>query len=239
MYTQSPFPGLLTLPSNRFAFGACTAVAHQPGRIYNPLWIYGPTGTGKTTLLHSLLLQIRERNPAARIRYVQAEDFLRSHINAIAGGYCPEFRTELAQLDVLVLDHVNILERAEFTQLSVGKLLAEVASGGCQVILASTRNPRQIRTLARTLERRCEFGLRVDISLPTAQERLAITRTFARELEVPLTKSLAPRIAFAGRSPSRIRFLLTHLSARLRLLGQEAGDLGEVLDQLLAKEVPV
>lgn len=239
MYTEPCFPGLLTLPSNRFAFAACEAVAAHPGSIYNPLWIYGPTGTGKTALLRSMLLQLRNRNPADRVRYVQAEDFLRSLFNAISGGYVPQFRAELARLDVLVVDHVNTMADQPTTQQVVGKLLAELAANGCQVVLASARIPRRMGTLARVLDRRCAFTLRVDIILPNPRERLTLTRAFARELEVPLTGSMAPRIAFAGRSPSRILFLVTQLSARRRLLGPEAGDLSEALDQLLTREVPV
>lgn len=239
MSYETIFPGLLTLGCNRFAFGAAQAVVHLPGKCYNPLWIYGPTGSGKTALLHAMCRQMQQLHPQLQIRYVQAEDFLRSHINAISGNYLPQFQEELARLDVLIVDHLNILYSNSFTQSSVAKLLAQTEARGCQVILASTRSPQEMRQLHLGLKHRCQWLLYVNIYAPVAQERLELTRTMARELKVPLARTMASRIAFAGRSPSRIRCLLTHLAARRQLLGMESGELSEALDQLITREVEV
>lgn len=239
MFYDPIFPGLLTLPSNHFAFAAANTVSSLPGDLYNPLWLYGPTGTGKTALVHAMLQRLQDRNPTAQARYIQAEDLLQSLLNAIRRSALPQHRTEFSRLDMLVVDHMNILFDKPFSQIMVGDFLADLVKNGCQVVFCSTRSPQEMRHLTRILKHQCEFLLHMDILAPSPKERLTLTRTLARELGVPLTGSMTCRIAFAGHSPSRIRCLLTQLSAQQHLLGAGTADLSMALDQLLTREAAV
>lgn len=239
MYNEPSFPGLLTLPSNRIAFAAGNSVAACPGDAFNPLWIYGPSGTGKTALLQAMLLRIRERSPDLRLMYIQADDFIRRLVNAIQCHTMAEYRALFTKLDVLVVDHISILEGKFMTQQIAGALLADLVAGGCQVILASAFSPRQLKYLRHILNGRCAYSLQLSIDTPSSRERLDITRQMAQEMNVPLTGSMAIRIACAARSPSHIRCILSHLAARQQLLGADAADLSEVLNVLLRKECVV
>ena len=232
-------PGLLTLPGNRFAFAAGVAAAALPGNTYNPLWIYGPTGTGKSALLQAMLRQSRSSDPQLRIRYVHAEEFVQELCLATKKRTVDEFRAALNELDILMVDDLDLLQGMSVTQDTVGHIFSNLAAGGCQVVLASCLSPDQLNGLKLCLARRCEFALWADISLPAPRERLALTRYLARELAVPLTGSMAPRIAFAGRTPGEIRHLLAQLAYRRELLGPDAEAPETALDRLLAKEAAV
>ena len=239
MYSYPAVPGLLTLASNRFAFAAGVTAAALPGSASNPLWIYGPAGTGKTALLQAMLRQSRSNAQKLRIRYIHAEEFVQDLCLAMAKRSVEEYRAALSGLDVLMVDDLDLLCGKSATQNTVGNLLSDLVSGGCQVVLASCMSPDQLNELKLRLVRRCEFALWADISLPSPRERLALTRFLARELAVPLTDSMAPRIAFACRRPSEIRCLLAQLAYRRALLGADAEEPCRILDRLLAKEAAV
>lgn len=239
MDNLSPFPGLMTGTSNRFAFAAVTAVVHAPGEIYTPLWLYGPSGTGKTTLLHTALRQMQESRPELRIRFIQAEEYIQKLLSAIQTNTQAEFRSWLSDTDVLAMDHTDFLLGKDYTQLTLARELARLADRGCQIILVSTCPATDLEELHQYLQNCCEWFLKADIQTPTDGERLAMVRQIARELELPLSEPLIPRIVQGTHTYCHIHAILNQLAARQKLLGPNAGDLSESLDALLENEVMV
>lgn len=231
-------PGLLTGVSNRFAFAAMQAVAHHPSMFYNPLWVYGPSGTGKSTLLHTALRQMQEHHPELRIRFIEAEEYIQKYLAALQTNTQAEFRARFFDTDVLALDHAEYFLGKTFTQLTLARELARLADLGHQVILVSTCPATDLEELHQYLPRNCEWYLQADIQTPTDGERMAMVRQIARELDLQLSEPMAHRIVQATRTYCHVHSILNHLSARLKLLGPDAVDLSKVLDTLLKQEVP-
>ena len=239
MSESSIFSALHQGPSNRFALGALTAVAHAPGEIYNPLWIYGPSGVGKTAMLNATVAALREHPSRPAILRIDAEQLLRDLICAIGQHATGDLRAYLLGFQVILVDHAEYLSGKSQSQLELGRLLAWAASQGCQVILSSAYSSRELENLDQTLRKYCPWFLRCDILLPLPEERIAITRRMARARELPLSDRMACRIGAAAHSPARIRCIIEHLAARRKLLQQEEADLCDALDHLLAREVLV
>lgn len=230
------FPGLLSGVSNRFAFAAFTAVVHAPGRIYNPLWVYGPSGTGKTTLLRTALRQMQEHRPELRVRCIEAVEYVQKLVSAIEKNTQAEFRAWLSDTDVLAVDHAEYLLGKNYTQLTMARDLARLADLGCQVLLISASPAEDLEELNGCLQNCCEWFLKADIQAPTDGERLVMAQQTARELDLPLSETLIQRIIRAAGTHCHVRTILNQLAARRQLLGPDAGELSEMLDAILKKE---
>lgn len=236
--SESPiFAALHQGPSNRFACAALHAVAHAPGRCYNPLWLTGPTGTGKTALLQATAAALLEHPSRPLILRVHAEQLVRDLIRAIERRTTDDFRARILGFQVILVDHVDHLSDKPQTQLELGRLMEMAAAQGSQVILASACSPAGLMSLHRTLTAHCPDLLCCDILAPELEERLAIVRHVARARELPLSDRMACRIAAATCSPAQIRCIIEHLAARRKLLQLEQTALAEALDHLLAREV--
>ncbi len=191
--------------SNRFAHAAAVAVAEAPGKSYNPLMIYGPSGLGKTHLLHGIGHYVRSYFPTARVKYVSTEELTNDFINAISENRTVEFRRTYRDIDVLLIDDIQFLESKIQTQEEFFHTFNTLHNAQKQIVLTSDRPPKALEALEPRLRSRFEWGLLTDIQPPDLETRIAILRK----------KALAERLT-AG--PDVLEFIASRISTNIREL---------------------
>jgi chromosomal replication initiator protein len=198
---ESPFHQRLTFetfvvgPGNHLAQAASLAVAQRPAKAYNPLFLYGGVGLGKTHLLHSIGHYVHETRPNLRVAYVSSEKFLNDLVNAIQSHEVVEFRNTYRTYDILMIDDIQFIAGKERTQEEFFHTFNDLYDSLRQIVLTSDRSPREMATLEDRLRSRFEWGMIADLQPPDLETRLAILKKKAALLEVDLPDAVSYLIA--------------------------------------------
>ncbi len=220
--------------NNRFAHAASLAVAESPSKAYNPLFIYGGAGLGKTHLMHAIGHYILQQNPKSKVLYVSSEMFTNELIKAIREDKNVEFRNKYRSIDVLLIDDIQFIEKKERTQEEIFHTFNTLYEANKQIIISSDRPPKEINTLEERLRSRFEWGLIADIQAPDYETRVAILRNKSELEGLETTDALIEVIGvIAEKIQSNIRELE---GAFIRVIAY-ANLTGQKINRELAKEV--
>ena len=194
-FTDFTFENFVVGASNKFAYAACLAVANDPKRGYNPLFIYAPPGLGKTHLLYAIIDRIKEDFDGLNIVYVKGEKFTNQLIDAIARNRTAEFRDRYRRADVLLIDDIQFIAGKEATQEEFFHTFNDLYENNKRIILTSDRPPRDIPTLEERLKSRFEWGLMADIKAPDLELRTAILKHKAAMMGMTLPQEVLSYVA--------------------------------------------
>ena len=216
------FENFIIGPSNRFAYVAAQAVAGHPAGQYNPLFIHGGTGLGKTHLMYAICNEIRRKNPHFNILYIKGQTMINEIIEKIRSGDGEELRQKYHAVDVLLVDDIQFLSGKESTQAEFFHMFDYLHSNNKQIVLTSDRPPKEIAYLDDRLRSRFEMGLTADIQPPDIETRIAIVQKKAESLGFEISNEVAEYIA--GQIKTNVRQLegvVKNLRAQYMLGGEK------------------
>ena len=189
------FANFIVGSANRLAHAASLSVAERPGHAYNPLFLYGGVGLGKTHLMHAIGNQVVAKFPRKRVVYATSEKFTNEFITSIQQGKIDEFRARYRRIDLLLIDDIQFIADKERTQEEFFHTFNAIHEDGKQIVLSSDRPPKAILTLEERLRSRFEWGLIADLTAPDLETRIAILRAKAEEGAVPISSDVIEFIA--------------------------------------------
>ena len=192
---QFTFENFVVGGSNRFAHSAAVAVSNAPGLYYNPLFIYGPPGVGKTHLLYAIANAIRERNPDVKIVYIKGDQFTNELIEAIQKGKNIEFRSKYREADLFLIDDIQFIAGKDSTQEEFFHTFNTLYEGQKQIVMTSDRKPSELLTLQDRLRTRFEWGLLASVEAPDYETRMAIIKNKAKTMGIELDHDVCDYIA--------------------------------------------
>jgi chromosomal replication initiator protein len=224
------FENFVQGPSNRLAHAAAVAVARKPGRTYNPLFLHGGVGLGKTHLLQAICLTIREAEPGASIYYTSCDGFITQFMDAVQAGQMGDFRHRFRDLDVLVIDDIHFLAKRERTQEEFFHTFNSLYQMNKQIVLSSDAAPEEIPDLEDRLVSRFKSGLVAKMDTPDYESRVAIVKTKGKLRGIHLTPDVAEFIA------SRIDTNIRELEGTIVTLHMRSAVEGRPLNIELARE---
>jgi chromosomal replication initiator protein len=231
--------------SNQLAHAAALAVAERPSKAYNPLYLYGGVGLGKTHLMHAIGNLLQERNRGIRLTYMSSEKFMNELVNAIRYDRTIQFRQKYRNIDVLLMDDIQFIAGKERTQEEFFHTFNALYDAQKQIVITSDCPPKKIPTLEERLHSRFEWGLIADIQSPDLETKLAILKKKAESEMLNLRDDVAIFIANGIRSNVReLEGALTRLSARASLDGIDSADIDiayakDVLKSFTTDETPI
>lgn len=216
------FDNFIVGNSNKFAYAVCTAVASRPAVDYNPLFIYGPSGLGKTHLLYAITNELKKKRPDINVIYIKGEDFTNQMIDSLSRQAMKEFRDKYRMCDVLLIDDIQFIAGKVSTQEEFFHTFNALYEEQKQIILVSDRPPREIKTLEDRLKTRFEWGLIADIQPPDLELRIAIIKKKAEQVNLTMNEEVLTFLAENLRSNIRqIEGAIKKLSAMNFLSGKE------------------
>ena len=236
------FDNFIVGNSNKFAHAACTAVANHPAENYNPLFIYGPSGLGKTHLMYAITNELQKHNPNIKIIYIKGEDFTNQLIECLSRFAMNEFRNKYRSCDVLLIDDIQFIAGKDSTQEEFFHTFNTLYEEKKQIILTSDRPPRDIKTLEDRLKTRFEWGLIADIQPPDLELRIAIIKKKIEQAHIRVPDDVVMFLAENLRSNIRqIEGAIRKLSALSFLNGKDISmDLARnCISELLGGAEPV
>ncbi len=189
------FGNFIVGSANRLAHAASLSVAERPGHAYNPLFLYGGVGLGKTHLMHAIGNQVIAKFPRKRVVYATSEKFTNEFITSIQQGKIDDFRARYRRIDLLLIDDIQFIADKERTQEEFFHTFNAIHEDGKQIVLSSDRPPKAILTLEERLRSRFEWGLIADLTAPDLETRIAILRAKAEEGSLPITSDVIEFIA--------------------------------------------
>ncbi|MBO5270883.1 MAG: chromosomal replication initiator protein DnaA [Clostridia bacterium] len=214
------FENFIVGSSNKFAQAACVAVTNDPASNFNPLFIHGQSGLGKTHLMYAVLNRIRKRSPGVNILYIKGEEFTNELVESIRRNTMPEFRAKFRSCDVLLIDDIQFVAGKESTQEEIFHTFNALYEDHKQIILTSDRPPKDIKTLEDRLKTRFEWGLIADIQPPDLELRVAILKKKCEENNLAMPQDILTFLAENLRSNIRqLEGVVKKLSAMTFLTG--------------------
>jgi len=235
MNPRNTFETFVVGTNNQFAHAACVAVGQTPGKVYNPLFFYGGVGLGKTHLMHAIGQHIMATRKGAKVSYVTSERFTNEFIDALQSGTIVKFRKRYRQVDVLLIDDIQFLARAERTQEEFFHTFNTLFDGHKQIVLSSDRPPAEIGSLEPRLVSRFEWGMTAELQPPDVETRKAILQKKAAALGVRIEPDLIEFLA--QRIRTNIRRLEGALMRVASFISLSGGPLSQERVEMLLKDI--
>ena len=223
------FENFVVGSSNKFAHAACLAVADRPAQAYNPLFIYGPSGLGKTHLLYAITNELKRKINNVRVIYIKGEDFTNQMIDSMSRQAMTEFRDKYRSCDVLLIDDIHFIAGKTSTQEEFFNTFNALHEAGKQIIMTSDRPPREIKTLEDRLKTRFEWGLIADIQPPDLELRTAIIKKKANISNVSIPDEVLTFLA------ENLRSNIRQIEGAIKKLGAKSFLTGRLVTMELAR----